>query len=82
MCFLVVGLCFLRCLLWLLSGLVALCPDLSPFWQGFWQGKSLLCAFVVVRCKLNCIICMVFGSGFPHKLDHLLSIHLIWQFSC
>jgi hypothetical protein len=26
-------------------------------------------SFVVVCCKLKGIICMVFGSGFPYKLD-------------
>jgi hypothetical protein len=55
---------------------VALSPNLSPFRQGL--GKTVTCALLSVRCKPRCVICLVFGSGFPYKLDQssIYSINL------
>jgi hypothetical protein len=33
-----------------------------------------VCVCVGVRCTSKGIMCMVFGSGFPHELDHIFSL--------
>jgi hypothetical protein len=49
-----------------------LCVPITCLWPVFGQGVCLSCV-LGVRCTPLGFICMVFGSGFPYKLDHNFS---------
>jgi hypothetical protein len=52
-----------------------LCVPITCLWPVFGQGVCLSCV-LGVRCTPLGFICMVFGSGFPYKLDHVFSCKL------
>jgi hypothetical protein len=46
-------------------------------WGSLLVGVVVVVASVVANLWISGVICMVFGSGFPHKLDQFSLVSLI-----